>query len=148
MNYINLANAANEKSPKLIPYPDWPTNLIKIDGENPTDAASSTAEEAPAAPGATTTKQINNSATIFSAFQIRVDECSRLWVMDTGLTDILGNQKQIAPPKLVIFDLKTDKLIRQSPLDENHIRRNSFFANVVSECMLEVSFFFKTFSFF
>lgn len=127
LNYINLTDAANEKSPKLIPYPDWRTNFIRNPNQNATNSTSPGAAPAPAP-----TNQYDNSATIFSTFQIRVDECSRLWVMDTGLADVLGQRTQIAPPKLVIFDLTTDKFIRQRPLNENHIRENSFFANVVS----------------
>lgn len=52
--------------------------------------------------------------------------------MDTGLADILGSPKQIAPPALVIFDLKTDKLIRRYAFKESDIKSDTFFANVVS----------------
>lgn len=51
--------------------------------------------------------------------------------MDTGLADILGNPKQIAPPALVIFDLNTDKLIRRYTFQSSDIKENTFFANVV-----------------
>lgn len=74
---------------------------------------------------------ISSNETIISTFRIRVDECDRLWVMDTGLADILGNPKQITPPALVIFDLKTDKLIRRYVLPEEHVKEDTFFANVV-----------------
>lgn len=52
--------------------------------------------------------------------------------MDTGLADILGNPKQIAPPALVIFDLTTDKLIRRFPFPSDQSKEDTFFANVVS----------------
>lgn len=52
--------------------------------------------------------------------------------MDTGLPDILGNPKQIAPPGLVIFDLNTDRLIRRYTFTDADIKEDSFFANVVS----------------
>lgn len=75
---------------------------------------------------------IKDNATIISTFRIRVDECDRLWVMDTGLADILGNPKQIAPPALVIFDLNTDKLIRRFSFPADQTKEDTFFANVVS----------------
>lgn len=56
--------------------------------------------------------------------------------MDTGLADILGNPKQIAPPALVIFDLKTDRLIRRYSFPSADVKGDTFFANVVSKCLL------------
>lgn len=70
-------------SPALKPYPDWATNKIH---------------------------EKDNSTKIVSTFRIRVDECDRLWVLDTGLADILGKAEQITPPKILIYDLKTDKV--------------------------------------
>lgn len=70
---------------------------------------------------------------IISPLQIRVDECNRLWVIDTGLTDILGEKKQIKPPALVIFDLTRDELIRRYEFKRNDINTGSFLANVVSK---------------
>lgn len=77
-------------------------------------------------------KELADNSTIISTFRIRVDECDRLWVMDTGLADILGNPKQIAPPALVIFDLKTDQLIKRYSFTSADIKSDTFFANVVS----------------
>lgn len=86
------------------------------------------------APKATeSTDGLADNATIISTFRIRVDECDRLWVMDTGLADILGSPKQHTPPALVIFDLKTDKLIRRYTFPKAQILTGTFFANVVSD---------------
>lgn len=74
---------------------------------------------------------LSSNETIISTFRIRVDECDRLWVMDTGLADILGDPKQITPPALVIFDLTTDKLIRRYTFPESDSKEDTFFANVV-----------------
>lgn len=60
-----------------------------------------------------------------------MDECDRLWVMDTGLADILGKPKQYAPNALVIFDLKTDQLIRRYTFPSSDVQSGTFFANVV-----------------
>ena len=51
--------------------------------------------------------------------------------MDSGLADILGDPKQIAPPALVIFDLKTDRLIRRYTFKDDDSKEDTFFANVV-----------------
>lgn len=67
------------------PYPDWATNNIHAKNED-------------------------NATKIVSTFRIRADECDRLWVLDTGLADILGKADQITPPKILIYDLKTDKV--------------------------------------
>lgn len=85
--YISWENVCldGEKgmSPALKPYPDWATNKIH---------------------------EMDNTTKIVSTFRIRVDECDRLWVLDTGLADILGKAEQITPPKILIYDLKTDKV--------------------------------------
>lgn len=103
LNYISLKDLSN-KSPDLIPYPSWEANDIHKD---------------------------DNSTTIVSTFRVRADECDRLWVMDTGLADILGEAQHITGPKLVVYDLKTDSLLRVYNLKNEHQKEDSFFANVV-----------------
>lgn len=100
----------------------------------PTEAAGSVGGKGRAdAPAAVqSTKALRDNATIVSTFRIRVDECDRLWVMDTGLADIIGAPEQIAPPALVIFDLKTDQLIRRYEFAAEDAKEDTFFANVVS----------------
>lgn len=74
---------------------------------------------------------LQDNTTIISTFRVRADECDRLWVMDTGLADILGNPAQHAAPSLAIFDLYTDKLIRRHYFPDALLKEDSFFANVV-----------------
>ncbi len=62
---------------------------------------------------------------------MRADECDRLWVLDTGLADILGNPKQIIPNSIAVFDLNTDQLIRRFVIPEGFVKEDSFFANIV-----------------
>lgn len=75
---------------------------------------------------------LKDNGTIISTFRVRADECDRLWVMDTGLADILGDATSYATPSLAIFDLYTDKLIRRHYFPESLLKEDSFFANVVS----------------
>lgn len=72
-----------------------------------------------------------SNESIISTFRIRVDECDRLWVVDTGLADILGDPKQLSPPSLLIFDLNTDRLIRRYEIPSESIDDDSFFANII-----------------
>lgn len=111
-----------------MPYPSWQANALETDGFSTTKTTGSRTN----APKATVVDgQLADNSSIISTFRIRADECDRLWVMDTGLADILGSPKQIAPPALVIFDLNTNKLIRRYKIPASHIKDDTFFANVV-----------------
>lgn len=130
LNYININS--KEASPALIPYPSWTANTIETDGFS---TAEMTSDRKNAPKPVAVDGQLADNSSIISTFRIIVDECDRLWVMDTGLADILGNPKQIAQPALVIFDLNTNKLIKRYTIPESHIKSDTFFANVV--CDLE-----------
>ncbi|KAJ8982128.1 hypothetical protein NQ317_002854 [Molorchus minor] len=106
LNYVPLSPA--NKTASLIPYPDWKANTIPKGEEKLEDNA------------------------IVSTFRVSADSCDRLWVIDTGVADILGGYKIIAPPAIVIFDLTTDKLIRRYNLKpEDQKADASFFANII-----------------
>nr|CAH7757034.1 unnamed protein product [Callosobruchus chinensis] len=106
LNYIDLKSA--NKSAPLTPYPSWAAHKLPKEGEQTPDDH------------------------IVSVFRTFVDSCDRLWVMETGLADILGNPKQVSPPAIVIFDLNTDKVIRRYHLKPEDIKGDdSFFANIV-----------------
>lgn len=127
LNYVKITNDGN-KSPVLIPYPSWELNSLP--GEvGPIEETGSDRLHAKKAEKSDV--GLAHNGTIISTFRIRVDECDRLWVMDTGLADILGNPKQIAPNALVIFDLKTDTLIRRFTFPDDQVKEKSFFANVI-----------------
>lgn len=71
----------NIESPKLTPYPNWETNCI------------------------------NTPDGIVSIFRVKVDACDRLWGVDTGTDDILGNSTQVRPVRIFVIDLITDKVV-------------------------------------
>lgn len=106
LNYIPLDT--NSTTPALIPYPDWDANQLPTEETKP------------------------EPSQIISTFRVKVDPCDRLWVMDTGLADILGEPKQISHPAILVFDLKTDKLIKKYELKSTDYKDDSFFANIVS----------------
>ncbi|XP_057653642.1 protein yellow [Diorhabda carinulata] len=101
LTYIKMTD--NPVSPLLRPYPDWETHNQDVE-----------------IPG------------IVSAFRIRADSCGRLWVIDSGYKNMLDQTiaKKVTP-RLLIFDLTTDKLIRtyEIPKDQWHTEE-SFFANI------------------
>jgi Major royal jelly protein len=115
LNYVKISD--KKSSPTLYPYPSWADNELPATTEN---------------------VLVKNNATIISTFRVRVDECDRLWVMDYALVDILGSPKQYAPNSIVIFDLKTDKLIRRFVIPEDQVKEDSFLAEIVS--FPEISF--------
>ncbi|XP_054014757.1 protein yellow-like [Hylaeus anthracinus] len=89
------------KSPKLNPYPNWELN------------------------------DIQNPDAIVSIFRVRADACGRLWGVDTGIDDILGNTTVVQPVRIFVFDLKTDKVLRTYTLKDSDQTPNSFFADLV-----------------
>ncbi|XP_035779571.1 L-dopachrome tautomerase yellow-f2-like [Anopheles albimanus] len=112
---LTYVNVSDDMSPKLRPYPSWDENILPREPVN----------------GQNESEYLKSNATIISTFRVRADECDRLWVMDTGLADILGDAVQYAPPSLVLFDLYTDKLIRRHFFNSSLLKEDSFFANVI-----------------
>lgn len=65
LNYIPLKSGERHNVP-LIPYPDWETNVLY--GEGGQDH-------------------------IVSVYRVAVDACDRLWMVDTGVIEILGKTR-------------------------------------------------------
>ncbi|XP_048002657.1 L-dopachrome tautomerase yellow-f-like [Leguminivora glycinivorella] len=51
------------------------------------------------------------SSSLVSVYRPRVDECGRLWMVDTGLLEVPGERKQIQPPTIVVYDLNSNRQI-------------------------------------
>lgn len=64
LNYVDIDGPQDQP---LKPYPSLKDNLV-----------------------ADTVTEIPSNSSIISVFRVFVDPCDRLWVMDTGLADILG----------------------------------------------------------
>jgi hypothetical protein len=95
-----------------VPYPDWNSNHLPA----------SKIEKG---------KGTENVTHIISVFRVRVDACDRLWVMDTGLSDVVGEAQTLADPRILIYDLQNDTLIHSYTLKQSHIKEDSFFANII-----------------
>ena len=88
---------------------------------------------------------IGNCEGFTSVFRIQVDDCMRLWVLDTGTVEILNKPKQICPPAIFIFDLNTDKLIHKYTFPKDHIKEDSLYSNIIVDvrdgfCELAVAY--------
>ncbi|GLH01640.1 Protein yellow, partial [Gryllus bimaculatus] len=63
-----------------------------------------------------------------------IDKCRRLWVIDCGVVDIGNTFQHKCPPQLLVFDLRTDKLIARHrfnvPAKDNE---TTFMLNVIAE---------------
>jgi len=94
-----------DKSPQLKPYPSWSAHQMSDD-------------EPPA---------------IVSPFRVRADACGRLWVLDTGVAELLGNTTVLSRTKLLIYDLHTDDLLRSYEFPADQVKENSFFASIAVE---------------
>lgn len=75
----------------------------------------------------------SNCNSLISVFRMSVDKCDRLWVMDTGTTNIISSIQQLCPPKLMVFDLKTNTLLRKYILPTTQVFEGSLFSNIATE---------------
>ncbi|XP_046467781.1 major royal jelly protein 1-like [Neodiprion pinetum] len=75
-----ISNTSGDGGPLLEPYPSWSWHTT--DG---------------------------NSSSITSVNRVRVDQCNRLWIVDSGK---IGND-QVSPARILIFDPATDELLER-----------------------------------
>lgn len=105
MYFIYYFADNSTESPTLKPYPSW-------------GAHSMSSDETPE---------------IVSPFRVRADKCGRLWVLDTGVVDLLGDTKVLAATQLLVYDLHNDNLLRRFPFPADQVKKDSFFANIAIE---------------
>lgn len=89
-------------------------------------------------------RSINNEdiPDIISPVQIKVDNCKRLWAIDSGVVGVLNGSKptRLAPTQLLIFDLQTDYLSRRFDLPELNSDNFEFLNLVVDNVDCENSY--------
>lgn len=100
LNYIPL-QGGTPSSPRLIPYPDWPSNELG-----------------------------NCERGLSTVYRIKVDECDRLWVLDTGTFGIENTTTNPCPYALNVFDLYTNTRIRRYELRREDTNAETFIANI------------------
>ena len=67
---------------------------------------------------------------------LQVDQCGRLWVVDSGTVEIMsGNRKRLCQPQLLVFDLRDDKLLLRYQLPDSVLLPHSILATVVTDIL-------------
>ncbi|KAK0095302.1 hypothetical protein PV326_008731 [Microctonus aethiopoides] len=89
------------KSPKLRPYPSW--------GWHHQDSCGG----------------------MTSVFRMQVDQCDRLWIIDSGTVNLTSEPQQLCPPAIFIFDLRSDRLIKRYQIPEYQVKQDSLWSNIV-----------------
>lgn len=97
---------ADDGRPLLLPYPDWSWHK-----EGHCDG-------------------------ITSVFRVHVDECGRLWVLDSGVVNILTKDvKRICQPQLLVFNLKNNKLLLRYRIPDSVLQKHSILVTVVADVL-------------
>ncbi|XP_063993882.1 major royal jelly protein 1-like [Diachasmimorpha longicaudata] len=86
-----------EGNPIIAPYPNWEWN------------------------------RLGNCSNIVSVYRVKVDDCGRLWVLDTGKL----KDEQICPPKLLVFNSLTSRLISVYRFPPDQVLHDSLFITPV-----------------
>lgn len=50
---------------------------------------------------------------LVSVYRMRIDSCNRLWALDSGVSRSLEDFESTCPPKILVFDLNTDQVVRR-----------------------------------
>ncbi|KAF7280602.1 hypothetical protein GWI33_005701 [Rhynchophorus ferrugineus] len=103
LNYVPLNSPVKHNLP-LIPYPNWNINLFPD----------------------TSGKGDN----IVSVYRIAIDECDRMWLVDTGVIETLGNATKVKQPQLILINLLTDEIIHRVTVPESVLTPRTVFTSV------------------
>lgn len=68
---------------------------------------------------------------LMSVYRIWVDECARLWVLDAGIVNATIKINPVCPPKVVAFDLHTDRMVYSYELPDDQVKQDSLHSNIV-----------------
>lgn len=95
-----------ERSPPMRPYPSWDWHA------NP--------------------EALNPDCTrLMSVYRIWIDECERLWVLDSGIVNATIQINQVCPPKILVFDLRTDQPLFSYEFPSDQVKEDSLHSNLV-----------------
>lgn len=100
-------DSKGDPSPLLRPYPDWSWHRVPRKGVN------------------------DSCQALTSVFRMVADECGRLWVLDSGSVDAVGEFRVVCPPQIFIFNLQTDELVWKYTIPKEQAKSDSLFTNIV-----------------
>ncbi|XP_078041837.1 dopaminechrome tautomerase [Augochlora pura] len=72
-----------------------------------------------------------NCSQLISVYRSVIDKCNRLWVIDSGIMTSIDDFTPVCTPKLMIFDLQTDQLVRMYVFPREVLRPNSLLTNLI-----------------
>ncbi|KAG5671106.1 hypothetical protein PVAND_001320 [Polypedilum vanderplanki] len=68
---------------------------------------------------------------LVSVYRLKIDSCNRLWAVDAGVSRSLEDFEVTCPPKILIYDLNTDQVVRRIDFPKEVIRPQSLFTNII-----------------
>ncbi|XP_023291557.2 protein yellow [Lucilia cuprina] len=93
-----------ERSPAIKPYPNWEAHG---DPYNP------------------------DCSKLISVYRTFIDSCERIWLIDSGIVNATVSLNQICPPKILAYDLRTNKLLVHYDFPASQIKEDSLHSNIV-----------------
>ncbi|XP_060648904.1 major royal jelly protein 1 [Drosophila nasuta] len=95
------------ESPQLQAYPDWSFSNTARSNFNCSDLI------------------------LTSVYRLRIDSCNRLWLLDAGVSRSLEDYEITCPPKILVVDLNTDRVVRRIDFPPEVLRGETLFTNMV-----------------
>lgn len=68
---------------------------------------------------------------LMSVYRTAIDECSRLWVIDSGVVNATVKLNPICPPKIVAYNLKTNRRIFSYEFPMDQVKEDSLHSNII-----------------
>lgn len=68
---------------------------------------------------------------LVSVYRLKIDACGRLWVLDAGVSRSLEDFEVTCPPKILVYDLHTDEVVRRIDFPKEVVEPESLFTNLV-----------------
>ncbi|XP_075161208.1 L-dopachrome tautomerase yellow-h [Haematobia irritans] len=93
-----------EQSPPIRPYPNWESHG---DPYNP------------------------DCSKLISVYRTHVDDCDRIWLIDSGIVNATVSLSQVCPPKIVAYDLHTDEMVVHYQFPPDQVKEDGLHSNIV-----------------
>uniref|UniRef100_A0A182QQT8 Bee-milk protein n=1 Tax=Anopheles farauti TaxID=69004 RepID=A0A182QQT8_9DIPT len=103
----SIPRGTNGDSPVLQAYPDWTHHRAATKEYNCSDIG------------------------LVSVYRLRIDSCNRLWALDAGVSRSLEDFEVTCPPKILVYDLHTDQVVRRIDFPPEVVRRESLYTNII-----------------
>uniref|UniRef100_A0A182N5P7 Bee-milk protein n=1 Tax=Anopheles dirus TaxID=7168 RepID=A0A182N5P7_9DIPT len=103
----SVPRGTNGDSPVLQAYPDWTHHRAATKEYNCSDIG------------------------LVSVYRLRIDSCNRLWALDAGVSRSLEDFEVTCPPKILVYDLHTDQVVRRIDFPPEVVRRESLYTNII-----------------